>query len=224
MSGPHRSRPGGGRLSRAIPCLAAVRGPRHRGADGRCATNTRAAGKADLSVCVLLLVCPCSHGAQPLHSVRKPRSSRFVYARRARPVDAGRTLAAASTATRSDLRRSRSSGRLRAGAHPAAPESVLGGGTVLGRRQEYGRRPAPVSDGVAHPGVDECFERPAVMRAEEQDASDRTGMRPAERRPSLIEQLCGAGVFRRSGPSHPDAPHRRHGQAATGDRPSPWSS
>ncbi|MEV7451253.1 2Fe-2S iron-sulfur cluster-binding protein [Streptomyces nigra] len=44
-----------------------------------------------------------------------------MYARRARPVDAGRTLAAASTATRSDLRRSRSSGRLRAGVtHPAA--------------------------------------------------------------------------------------------------------
>lgn len=81
--------------------------------------------------------------------------------------------------------------------HPAAPESVLGGGTVLGRRQEYGR-PAPVSDGVAHPGVDECFERPAVMRAEEQDASDRTGMRPAERRPSLIDNcvvlVCSVGA------------------------------
>ncbi|GJF26349.1 hypothetical protein SHO565_69130 [Streptomyces sp. HO565] len=48
--------------------------------------------------------------------------------------------------------------RLWAGvAHPAVPESVLGGGSVLGRRQEYGR-PAPVSDGVADPGVDERFE------------------------------------------------------------------
>lgn len=48
--------------------------------------------------------------------------------------------------------------RQRAGVtHPAVPESVLGGGTVLGRRQEYGR-PAPVSDGVADPGVDERFE------------------------------------------------------------------